>query len=276
MTTNIVILQQKSGTSTDWESVDPVLLEGEIGYESDTKKIKIGDGVSTWTVLDYQVQDLATVATTGDYTDLINQPTIPTATSDLTNDSDYVVSSDLATVATSGDYADLSNAPNLATVATSGDYDDLNNQPTIPTATSDLTNDSDYVVSTDLATVATSGDYGDLANQPTIPTATSDLTNDSDYVVSTDLATVATSGEYTDLINTPTLATVATSGDYTDLTNQPTIPTTTSELTNDSGYIVTGDSIDATTLDFTNVPKSDPFVEGVLWSNGGILTISAG
>lgn len=59
---------------------------------------------------------------------------------------------------------------NLADVATSGDYDDLTNKPSIPTKTSDLTNDSNFVVSSDLATVATSGSYNDLSNKPTIPT----------------------------------------------------------------------------------------------------------
>lgn len=57
---------------------------------------------------------------------------IPTATSDLTNDSGFVESSDLATVATSGAYSDLSGKPSLATVATSGSYNDLSNKPTIP------------------------------------------------------------------------------------------------------------------------------------------------
>ena len=47
--------------------------------------------------------DLATVATTGDYDDLINKPTIPVL-------------------------------PILATVATSGSYNDLTNKPTIPEA----------------------------------------------------------------------------------------------------------------------------------------------
>ena len=39
---------------------------------------------------------------------------------------------DLAAVATSGDYDDLLNKPELATVATSGDYDDLIDKPVIP------------------------------------------------------------------------------------------------------------------------------------------------
>lgn len=89
--------------------------------------------------------DLSTVATSGSYSDLSNKPMIPTATSDLTNDSNFVSSSSLSTVATSGSYNDLSNTPSLSTVATSGSYSDLSNKPTIPANTSDLTNDSGYI-----------------------------------------------------------------------------------------------------------------------------------
>lgn len=69
--------------------------------------------------------NLAAVATSGSYTDLTNKPSIPTKTSDLTNDSNFVASTSLATVATSGAYSDLSGTPNLATVATSGLATDL-------------------------------------------------------------------------------------------------------------------------------------------------------
>ena len=57
----------------------------------------------------------------------------------------------------------------LATVATSGSYNDLTDKPSIPTKTSDLTNDSSFVVSTDLAAVATSGSYNDLTDKPSLP-----------------------------------------------------------------------------------------------------------
>ena len=40
-------------TAANWTSVDPVLSAGEIGLESDTEKIKLGDGSSSWTELDY-------------------------------------------------------------------------------------------------------------------------------------------------------------------------------------------------------------------------------
>ncbi|CAB5218294.1 hypothetical protein UFOVP204_176, partial [uncultured Caudovirales phage] len=48
-----VRIQIRRGTSTEWTSVNPVLAGGEAGFESDTKKIKIGDGTSTWTALGY-------------------------------------------------------------------------------------------------------------------------------------------------------------------------------------------------------------------------------
>lgn len=51
----------------------------------------------------------------------------------------YALDTDLATVATSGDYNDLINKPTLATVATSGDYDDLINKPTIASEWGDIT-----------------------------------------------------------------------------------------------------------------------------------------
>ena len=77
-------------------------------------------------------------------TDATANITVPTKTSDLTNDSGYLSVVDwdditdkptFASVATSGSYTDLSNTPNLATVATSGSYTDLSNRPTIGNAT---------------------------------------------------------------------------------------------------------------------------------------------
>lgn len=50
-------MQQRRGTAAQWISTNsgngPVLNAGEIGWESDTNKFKIGDGVNTWLALDY-------------------------------------------------------------------------------------------------------------------------------------------------------------------------------------------------------------------------------
>lgn len=42
-------------TASQWSLINPVLLDGEIGYEKDTGKMKIGDGVRAWKVLPYFV-----------------------------------------------------------------------------------------------------------------------------------------------------------------------------------------------------------------------------
>ena len=52
------------------------------------KRITIGG--DTLNLENYvESSSLAAVATSGSYTDLINKPSIPTKTSDLTNDSNY-------------------------------------------------------------------------------------------------------------------------------------------------------------------------------------------
>lgn len=40
-------------TAANWTTVNPVLLNGEWGFETDTRKLKIGDGASTWNALSY-------------------------------------------------------------------------------------------------------------------------------------------------------------------------------------------------------------------------------
>ena len=153
---------------------------------------------------------LATVATTGDYEDLINLPTIPTATSDLTNDSDFVVSTSLATVATSGSYTDLSNKPTIDSSVTSGSTNAVSggavytalaskaDTSDIPTAVSELTNDSGYQTSAQVdsaidakisSTYKAAGSVA-FANLPTLGSSyegfvyniTDDFTTTADFV----------------------------------------------------------------------------------------------
>ena len=50
MTTKI---QLRRDNSSDWTGIDPTLAEGEIGFETNTGKFKIGDGTSLWSSLDY-------------------------------------------------------------------------------------------------------------------------------------------------------------------------------------------------------------------------------
>lgn len=43
-----VRIQFRRGSKADWEGVNPVLAQGELGYETTDKIIKFGDGQSTW------------------------------------------------------------------------------------------------------------------------------------------------------------------------------------------------------------------------------------
>lgn len=178
--------------------------------------------------------DLADVATSGDYDDLLNKPTIPTV-----NNATLTIQRNNTTVDTFTANASQDKSINIV----------------VPTATSDLTNDSGFLTSIPTASANTLGgikvgaglsitdgvlsvtgggvadavEWTNVLNKPTnvsywtndagyitsaaLPTKTSDLTNDgsdgtSTYVEADDLATVATSGSYNDLSNKPTIPTV--------------------------------------------------------------------
>ena len=97
-------MQQRRGTATQWTTANPVLNPGEIGWESDTNKFKIGDGSNHWNDIGYfisgaQIQSAitalvdvapATLNTLGEIAAAIN------------NDPDFL--DDLATI----DYVDQS------------------------------------------------------------------------------------------------------------------------------------------------------------------------
>jgi predicted nucleic acid-binding Zn-ribbon protein len=108
---------------------------------------------------------LAAVATSGNYNDLQNKPTIPAPQVN----SDWNASSGIARIL---------NKPNLAPVATSGSYNDLTDKPSAPEIPDQVNADwnatsgvSQILNKPNLATVATSGQYNDLEGKPAIPPA---------------------------------------------------------------------------------------------------------
>lgn len=46
-------IQLRRDTALNWSSANPILAQGEMGYETDTNQFKIGDGETTWNSLDY-------------------------------------------------------------------------------------------------------------------------------------------------------------------------------------------------------------------------------
>ena len=154
-------------------------LAGKQDVISDLATIRSGASLGATSV---QPSDLATVATTGSYADLSNTPSIPTATSDLTNDSGFITLSDVPAQvnadwnAVSG-AAEILNKPSipsgaqLVPAATSADADkvltvDSQGTPAWASAQApisagngiDITNN---VVSVDTSVVATQTDLAD-------------------------------------------------------------------------------------------------------------------
>jgi len=54
-------MQQRRGTAAQWTSANPILNAGEMGWESDTNKFKIGDGTNHWADIDYFIDQSSTV-----------------------------------------------------------------------------------------------------------------------------------------------------------------------------------------------------------------------
>ena len=48
-----ITIKLRRGTAAQWTAQNPVLAEGEVGLETDTRKFKAGDGTTAWTGLLY-------------------------------------------------------------------------------------------------------------------------------------------------------------------------------------------------------------------------------
>lgn len=60
-----VSIRLRRDTAADWTAANPVLALGEPGVETDTKRIKFGDGTTAWQDLDYYFDAQATADASG-------------------------------------------------------------------------------------------------------------------------------------------------------------------------------------------------------------------
>lgn len=67
-TLSSVTILLRNDTATNWTSENPVLAKGEIGVEIDTNKFKFGDGIKTWSQLNYAGSIVASSNTNGHIT----------------------------------------------------------------------------------------------------------------------------------------------------------------------------------------------------------------
>lgn len=59
-------IRLRRDTAANWTAANPVLLNGEVGFETDTRKLKLGDGTTAWNALLYvQGYDNPTFTTLG-------------------------------------------------------------------------------------------------------------------------------------------------------------------------------------------------------------------
>jgi len=65
-------MQQRRGTAAQWTAANPVLAAGEIGFETDTNKFKMGNGSSAWSALTYFANAAELTAIIDGAPDLLN------------------------------------------------------------------------------------------------------------------------------------------------------------------------------------------------------------
>ena len=76
------VIQIRRDTAALWTSSNPTLSSGEFGYETDTGKIKIGDGSTAWTSLAYNILSSSAYAPLASptFTGTVTGPTINAST----------------------------------------------------------------------------------------------------------------------------------------------------------------------------------------------------
>jgi hypothetical protein len=231
-------MQQRRGTAAQWISTNagagPVLNAGEIGWESDTNKFKIGDGVNNWTSLDYFADVDSTVnpafgtsitfeGATADSYETILQVTDPTADRTIT----------------------LPNA--TGTVITTGNLSDITN---IGVFTSTITmegataNDHELTISAGDPTADRTATFPDATGTIVLDTATQTLTNKT--------------------LTTPVISSI-TNGAAT-----LTLPTSTGTIALTSD-IAAGIVTETGTQTLTNKTLTSPVITGAVFNDGSIV-----
>lgn len=253
--------------STEWTAKNPLLQRGEIGVESDTHKVKVGDGLTYWNSLQYVVADAEGQPKSTDNYQVGNEDgewtTLSVAQQDALNSG--ANTTNIAQIGTNttniGNHIADTNNPHSVTKTQVG-LGNVDNTSDIDKPISTATQNAlDLKANTDdLATVATTGNYNDLSNKPTIPAA--QVNSDWDAV----------SG-VAQILNKPTLGTAA-AADTTDFATaaQGALADTAiqpgdnvSDLANDAGYLTSvGFS------DITGLPEDNTALSGALDAKVGI------
>jgi hypothetical protein len=265
-------MQQRRGTAAQWTSTNdgdgPILEVGEIGFETDTGKFKIGDGTNRWIDLDYFLDESEIDSITGDY---VLSSTLGQNNGVATLDgSGKLTSSQIPTSLATTNYVDTA-VSNLIDAAP-GTLDTLNELAAAinddasfaSTITTSLGNKQDVV------TGVSSTEIGYLSN------VTSDIQSQlDDKLESADLDEAAQ-----DAINTALVAGTGIDKIYDDNANTITLNIDSTVTTNDGTQTLTNKAISGTSNSLSNIPNSaldydHITINGSSVSLGGSTTIDA-
>jgi len=120
----------------------------------------------------------SSVSSVIDYNDIQNTPTVPTLTSELTNDSGFVTAADTFNFNITGDDSTVRTVQSGSTIGIVG--------------ATGITTASDADGNITITGTAQDFAYSSLTGAPTIPTATSELTNDSGFLTSAEVVSDTT------------------------------------------------------------------------------------
>ena len=224
-------LQIRNDSSENWLEVNPILDMAEIGYETTTNKIKVGDGMTAWKDLPYLKGESYNDTAIKQEISSINTTLEEKADKELVYTKEeieelkYIDEEELA----SKNYMERNEA--LDKFNTKEEIQLMLEQYVPTTRTINLKPLNANIV-------LTAEDVNALPSSTSIPTKVSDLENDSgflssvpaEYVTETELKAkgYATTSDVNDMLNAKadkdSLATVATSGSYNDLEDKPVIP----------------------------------------------------
>jgi hypothetical protein len=275
-------MQQRRGTAAQWISTNggagPVLNAGEMGWESDTNKFKIGDGVNNWSNLDYFADINSTVnpafgssitfegATANDFETTL-------AITDPTADRTITLPDVTGTVITTGNLSDITNIGVFTSTitmegSTANDFE-LTLSAGDPTADRTITfPDATGTVALTSDITVTASSTNTLSNK-SISLATNTVTGTkaefNSAMSDADFATIAGSETLTNkTLTTPVISSI-TNGAAT-----LTLPTSTGTiaLTTD---IPAGVVTESGTQTLTNKTLTSPVVSGLTISDASIV-----
>lgn len=265
-------LQIRNDTAENWVLINPILKQGEIGYESTTKKIKFGDGLTEWNKLPYLTVDSYDDSELKEEIEKLNK-----LLEEKSNISDVYTKEEIEEL----NYIDEEELISKNYMAKDEALDEFYTKEEIKKKLKEYVTDEELlqkdfatnsnvnfelatkVNKSQIATVALTGSYDDLINKPTelkIKPATrttlggikvgANLNITEDGVLNAVVESGEISSDYNVMFNKPKINNIELSGNLSlnQLGIQPAgnyalksdikpVPTKLSELTNDSGFI---------------------------------------